>query len=1273
MTRPTGRQLAAAVLATAIVGATSFLGSPADAAKATFSASATLPLRSTDWADTVSLPRFDVSLGELRSVDLRVEAHLEGTVMFENLSDAAATLQATLAATVTLSRPSPGAAITSVQPSRVQSDALDPFDGSPDFTGASGHTESLSDDAANAVSLTSVADLALFTGVGNIVLPTTGTDSSIDPPGPDVASLLQSLVGARVTVTYTYLTDTRPPDAPTIVTSPPAYTADPLLTVTFTAELGATTECRLDTDTPTGSWSTCTSPWQTDLSAEPDGAFTFRVRATDQAGNVGDETTRSFMLDRQAPGAPVLTSTPPLLGQLVHPVWAFTVEPGAVARCSLDGGPTVPCTSPFTTDLTWTPDGPHTLWVSAVDSAGNQGPTVTHTYTLDRVAPVAPTITGDPATPSNDPTPTWTFDLAADAVAASCSINLGPFAACTSPVTANLALSADGDHTISIRNSDAAGNQSLTATRTYRLDRAAPGAPTVGSPASPSNVSNPTWSITAEAGATTECRLDAGAWTACAGSFTTVFGSGSDGVHTLTVRATDTAGNLGPEAIASYLLDTMAPAAPVITAAPADPSNSPTPIWTFTVEAASTPSCSVDGAPWAPCASPFQVDLSTAADGPHSLAVRATDGVGNVGTATTSTFVLDRSAPPAPTITSAPASPGNQSTVTWTFLAPEGTSTRCRLDMGAVVPCDGSFTTTLTTDGLHRLGIAALDSAGNLSSFVMATYVLDRVAPVVPTIDSVPVSPARLTTPQWTFTLEAQSIGWCSLDELAWVPCTTSFSADLSDAGDGVHSFRVRSIDAAGNIGETAFGSYELDRTAPGLPVIIETPAADSADDTPTWTFTFDDDAVAECRIDDGAWVPCGGSYTADLTSEADGTHSLEVRAVDAVGNVGPTAVSVYSLDRIDPAAAVFTATPLSPGNDPLAVWTFTFEPGTTAWCSADGADPVVCDGTFAIDLVADGPHDLVVTISDAAGNWSEAGTSTYLLDTVAPKVPVLTAPETPGRDTQPEWAVEVELGSVAECSLDGGPAAACGAVFTADLAGDDGTHRLIVIARDAAGNASLPASSTYVLDTVAPAAPAIQHTPDRSAWTWRFALETQTTAECSIDSGPWTACASPLPGGTPGRTVRFEVRALDRAGNRSDVTGTTVTPTMGTGPTAPPTNPGGPSLNPPTTETPGALAPVGGGASGPFAPTRVIVPGPGDPVEVDANALLRRFRPEDSGPFAGPVAQLLQAVGEKTTIPVLVVLIVIGFVAVQNRIDRRDPKLAEAPLRHEPEYLEFK
>jgi hypothetical protein len=220
---------------------------------------------------------------------------------------------------------------------------------------------------------------------------------------------------------------------------------------------------------------------------------------------------------------------------------------------------------------------------------------------------------------------------------------------------------------------------------------------------------------------------------------------------------------------------------------------------------------------------------------------------------------------------------------------------------------------------------------------------------------------------------------------------------------------------------------------------------------------------------------------------------------------------------------------------------------------------------------------------------------------------------------------------------------------------------------------------STYLLDTIAPAAPVLQHTPDRTDWTWRFAIEAKATAECSIDGGPWTACASPLPGGPAGETVRFEVRAVDRAGNRSAISRTTVTPTMGTtlappsdGPPATsPVDPP-PDLTPPSrTRSPVVELIVNAGAGATRPPVSALAPSGRGGAEVEATTMLRRFRPED-GPFAGPVRELLQAAAKTTTIPVLVILLVIAFVAVQNRIDRRDPKLAAAPLRNEPEYVEF-
>jgi hypothetical protein len=213
------------------------------------------------------------------------------------------------------------------------------------------------------------------------------------------------------------------------------------------------------------------------------------------------------------------------------------------------------------------------------------------------------------------------------------------------------------------------------------------------------------------------------------------------------------------------------------------------------------------------------------------------------------------------------------------------------------------------------------------------------------------------------------------------------------------------------------------------------------------------------------------------------------------------------------------------------------------------------------------------------------------------------------------------------------------------------------------------------VLDTIAPTAPVLLHTPDRASWTWRFSLEAGDAAECSIDGGPWSTCANPMAGGTPGKTVRFEVRAVDRAGNRSAITRATVTPTNGTvTPTStPPASPPATPVVHTTTPTTGAAI---GGLARPGGVTRPSVgalapSGRGD-AAVDAAALLRRLRPDEEGPFSGPVSELLQAAAKSTTIPVLVILIVLAFVAVQNRIDRRDPKLADAPLRHEPEYLEF-
>ena len=231
----------------------------------------------------------------------------------------------------------------------------------------------------------------------------------------------------------------------------------------------------------------------------------------------------------------------------------------------------------------------------------------------------------------------------------------------------------------------------------------------------------------------------------------------------------------------------------------------------------------------------------------------------------------------------------------------------------------------------------------------------------------------------------------------------------------------------------------------------------------------------------------------------------------------------------------------------------------------------------------------------------------------------------------------------------------ACGAVFTADLTGLEGAHHLAVFARDAAGNVSelgrehlrprhhraggARCCGTPRTAPTGPGGSASRPAPPPSA-------------PSTADRG--APCASPLPGGASGqdRALRGPRRRSRRQPLRHHPHDRDPDDGGGRRPTAPPRRPRrhaaratSPSPDPPTR----ALGPSPASSppsAGPPAPARqrAARPAGAGGTEVEATAMLRRFRPED-GPFAGPVRELLQAAAETTTIPVLVILVVIAFV----------------------------
>ena len=149
----------------------------------------------------------------------------------------------------------------------------------------------------------------------------------------------------------------------------------------------------------------------------------------------------------------------------------------------------------------------------------------------------------------------------------------------------------------------------------------------------------------AENGGTFVCSLDGGGFTACTSPLVTA--TLADGPHSVAVHQIDDAGNAGPDQTASWTVDTTAPAAPNVTAQPADPSTSTTGTFSFTGENGATFEYQLDGGAWTTTTSPL--DLTGLGLGAHTVKLHQIDAAGNVGPEATSTWTVAGPVVPPPT------------------------------------------------------------------------------------------------------------------------------------------------------------------------------------------------------------------------------------------------------------------------------------------------------------------------------------------------------------------------------------------------------------------------------------------------------------------------------------------------------------------------------------------------------------------------------------------------------------------------------------------------
>jgi large repetitive protein len=392
----------------------------------------------------------------------------------------------------------------------------------------------------------------------------------------------------------------------TITANPPSLTNSTSASFEFTASEPSTFQCKLDAQP----FEPCASPHgYTGLAA---GLHTFVVEAT--AGVEVGQASYSWTIDTTSPT--VTVTGPPNPSNDTTPSFEFTASEVSTFRCRLDTGAFAACTSPK--DYTGIVAGPHTFVLEATDAAGNEA-LASYGWTIDTTPPTV-AITVKPSNPSNNASPSFGFTTT-DETTIDCRLDGADFTPCTSPKHyANLP---DGPHTFSVRVADAAANVAQ-ATHAWTIETGPPTAALTSAPPGSSNSSAASFAFSANEPSSFECTLDNRGFEQCS-SPATYYGLG-DGQHAFQVRARDAVGNFSPPVSHSWTIDTTAPET-TLGSKPKPATRATSAMFSFSASENATFECSLDGAPFALCASPKSYGRLARRN--HRFAVRAIDSVGN--------------------------------------------------------------------------------------------------------------------------------------------------------------------------------------------------------------------------------------------------------------------------------------------------------------------------------------------------------------------------------------------------------------------------------------------------------------------------------------------------------------------------------------------------------------------------------------------------------------------------------------------------------------------
>ena len=342
-------------------------------------------------------------------------------------------------------------------------------------------------------------------------------------------------------------------------------------------------------------------------------------------------------------------------------------------------------------------------------------------------------------------------------------------------------------------------------------------------PAALTNSNSASLAFTAtEAGTTFESRLDGAAFAAATSP--QALAALAEGSHTFEVRARDAAGNVdATPATATWVVDTVPPETQ-LTATPAATALTEPHVFSASAagEANATFEISVDNGAFT--ATSLPVSLTSLANGPHNVRVRAHDAAGNVD-ATPAQFdwnvsIAPVTTTPETTISAQPPAIANTATASFSFDAtPVGATFEYRVDGGAYIAAASPVQLSGLAEGLHTFDVRARLGGVVDATPASVTWRVDMTSPTGAIVFPTPVSYSDGNTLTVRGTAnDAVGLQSVMVNGVA-ATSTTNFNTWSAVIGlaPGTNSVTVGVTDSAGNTNTNAASAVVTNRGPPLL------------------------------------------------------------------------------------------------------------------------------------------------------------------------------------------------------------------------------------------------------------------------------------------------------------------------------------------------------------------------------------------------------------------------------------------------------------------------